>query len=148
MKYIITDTSIIRINETFGTIQNRCNSKIELSDNDDFDEVYLLQPMNTVSFKGNLYARAHVKKGINIKFYVVPFISEGTASSTPASGGNTDTEHTAAETDDYLNNLLNGGDDGYNNDDVDNYLNNLINGGNDGYNNDDVDNYFSGLMTG
>ena len=88
------------------------------------------------------------KKGINIKFYVVPFISEGTASSTPASGGNTDTEHTAAETDDYLNNLLNGGDDGYNNDDVDNYLNNLINGGNDGYNNDDVDNYFSGLMTG
>lgn len=139
MKYIITDTSIIRVGENFGTIQNCGTDKIEISNSSDFKDVFLLRPLNHVSFNQPIFIRAFYNgaKFFNIPVNVVQFIS------------NSDTEISNEDNvENYLNNLLNGGEDNYNNSDVNDYLDDLLDGGNDNYDNPDADDYFNDLMAG
>ena len=139
MKYIITDTSIIRVSENFGTIQNCGTDKIEISNSADFKDVFLLRSLNHVSFNQPIFIRAYNNgaKSFNIPINVVQFISS-----------DSDTETTTDDVENYLDDVLNGADTGYNNTDTDNYLDDVINGGDTGYSNSDVDDYLNGLMAG
>lgn len=141
MEYIISDTSIIRINETSGVIQNNSNSKIELSNKESFSEKYLLKPNNEVSFNGSVYARAYRKVSGVIKFNVVSFIAWS-----GGSGGGTDEPDDNVP--DYLDDLLSGGDDGYDNADTTDYINDMFNGNGDNYDNPDTNEYFNNLLNG
>ena len=143
MKYLITDTGIIRISEVSGVIQNTSQSdSVELSDSENFTNVFILYPLNIIKFTKQLYIRGYGKIEQPIELNVADFVDS-------ASGGNTDTETTTDDSvENYLDDVLNGADTGYNNTDTDNYLNDVINGGDTGYSNSDVDDYLNGLMAG
>ena len=144
MQYVLTDTSVVRISESSGVIQNVGNYDIELSIDQNFNEVFVLRGGNEVAFKKRLYIRARDKPAYSIKVNVVTFIALG--------GGSAESSGTETTTDDdvenYLDDVLNGADTGYNNTDTDNYLDDVINGGDTGYSNSDVDDYLNGLMAG
>ena len=142
MEYVLTDTSAVRISESSGVIQNVGNYDVELSI--DLNEVFVLRGGNEVAFKKRLYIRARDKPAYSIKVNVVTFIALG--------GGSAESSDTETTTDDdvenYLDDVLNGADTGYNNTDTNNYLDDLLDGGNDNYDNSDVDDYLNGLMAG
>ena len=126
MKYLITDTALIRLGETACTIQNLSQSEIiEVSDNANFNGYILLFPQTQVHFNGQLYIRSHGELAQPAEISVVTFIvisGGGGSSSTPA----TDTSTTDTDVDNYLDGIFNGSDDGSNNTDVDNYLDDIF----------------------
>lgn len=78
MKYLITDTSVIRLSERAGVIQNLGNDKIELSDSENFTDSIVLPVLNKFSFDRQLYIRAAASKVDNfIEVNVVPFALDG-----------------------------------------------------------------------
>ena len=143
MKYLITDTGIIRISEVSGVIQNTSQSdSVELSDSENFTNVFILYPLNIIKFTKQLYIRGYGKIEQPIELNVADFVDS-------ASGGSTDTGTTTDDdVENYLDDVLNGADTGYNNTDTNNYLDDLLDGGNDNYDNSDVDDYLNGLMAG
>ena len=104
MRYVITDTSTIRISETYGTIQNVGRDKIELSNSADFADVFVLYSLNQVTFNKPLYIRAfdNGAKNFNIPVNVVQFIVSGGGTSTTTD----DTTIEAAEN--YIDEIFNG----------------------------------------
>ena len=143
MKYLITDTGIIRISEVSGVIQNTSQSdSVELSDSENFTNVFILYPLNIIKFTKQLYIRGYGKIEQPIELNVADFVDS-------ASGGSTGSETTTDDdVENYLDDVLNGADTGYNNTDTDNYLDDVINGGDTGYSNSDVDDYFNNLLAG
>ena len=78
MKYLITDTSVIRLSERAGVIQNLGNDKIELSNSENFTDSIVLPMLNKFSFSDQLYIRAYGSKVDNvITINVVPFALDG-----------------------------------------------------------------------
>ena len=143
MKYLITETGIIRISEVSGVIQNTSQSdSVELSDSENFSSTYILFPLNERFFNKQLYIRSHGKAEQPIEINVVDFIAGG------GSGGSSTTPTTDDSVENYLDDVLNGADTGYSNADTNNYLDDALNGGDTGYSNSDVDDYFSGLLAG
>ena len=82
MQYFITDTSIIQITETSGTIQNISNSTVEISNSADFTDSFLLYPLNKISFNERLYLRAYEEVAQVIQINVARFIVSGSTTST------------------------------------------------------------------
>ena len=105
MRYVITDTSITRISETYGTIQNVGRDKIELSNSADFENVFVLYSLNQVAFKEPLYIRAfdNGAKSFNIPVNVVQFIVNDTSS-----GGTETTDTTVEDTENYIDKIFSG----------------------------------------
>lgn len=77
MQYVITDTSTIQINETSGTIQNISSSAVELSNSADFEDSFVLYPLNQCQFTEQLYIRAYGEFSQQIEVRVAPFFIEG-----------------------------------------------------------------------
>ena len=79
MKYIISDSSITRINETEGTIQIATEgAKIEISDSADFTDVFILSSLTPKNFSKQLYIRGYGEVENPVEVNVVNFnISEG-----------------------------------------------------------------------
>lgn len=127
MQYRLTGTTITKINEKSGVIQNAGNYEIEISNSEDFTDVFVLREGKKVSFNKQLYIRLRDPNSHSVKVNVVQFISEGGGSSSGDSGGSTPLVYD--NTADYLNDLLNGGDDGYNNQDNTDYFDSLLGGG-------------------
>lgn len=145
MQYVLTDTSAVRISESSGVIQNVGSYDIEISIDQNFEEVFVLRGGNEVAFKKRLYIRARDKPAYSIKVNVVTFIALG--------GGNSESSaepepSTDDDIENYLDDALNGADTGYNNTDTNNYLDDLLDGGDDNYDNSDVDDYFNDLLAG
>ena len=143
MQYVLTDTSVLQISESSGVIQNISSYDIEISIDQNFNEIFVLRSGNEVAFKKRLYIKARDKPAYSIKVNVVTFISLG--------GGSSETSTEPATDDDvsnYLDDVLNGGENNYSNPDTNNYLDDLLNGGDDNYNNSDVDDYLENSMAG
>ncbi len=106
MRYVITDTSITRISETYGTIQNVGRDKIELSNSADFADVFVLYSLNQVSFNEPLYIRAfdNGAKSFNIPVNVVQFI----VSDTSSGGGTTADDTTIEDFEKYIEEIFSG----------------------------------------
>lgn len=81
MQYRITDTSILKINESSGTIQNISNDAVEISNSEDFTDSFILYPLNKCSFKEQLYIRAYGQAAQVIKINVAPFVVSGNGTS-------------------------------------------------------------------
>lgn len=81
MKYVITDTSVVKLNETAGTIQNCGNSAIRISNSADFTNSLLLYPQNKSTFNEEMYITAYDEDIQPIEVNVVPFffVSSGNA---------------------------------------------------------------------
>lgn len=141
MKYKITDTSIIKLSETYGTIQNIGNSKIEISDSASFINVFLLNPLNSVSFNKPLYVRKRAEKLQIAIFNVVTFISGGSSASSSSS-------ETTNDVSGYINSIFSGGDANYNDSDVAGYIDDIFNGGDDNYSDDDFSGYLDDIFGG
>lgn len=112
MKYLITDTSIIRLSERAGVIQNLGNDKIELSDNENFSDSIVLPMLNKISFDRQLYIRAYGGRVDNvITVNVVPFALDGGTSSGSSGGATVDDSDvtTDSEADEYFDNIFGGG---------------------------------------
>ena len=79
MKYLISDSSITRINETEGTIQIATEgAKIEISDSADFTDVFILSSLTPKNFSKQLYIRGYGEVENPVEVNVVNFnISEG-----------------------------------------------------------------------
>lgn len=79
MKYVISDTSVIRINETEGTIQIATEgAKIEISDSADFTDVFILSSLTPKNFSKQLYLRGYGEVTNPVEVNVVNFnVSEG-----------------------------------------------------------------------
>lgn len=81
MKYIITDTAVIRLSERAGTIQNVSGvNSVELSDSADFTNCVVLYPLNKLTFNTPLYVRAYGSAEQAIEINVVPFALDGGSS--------------------------------------------------------------------
>lgn len=91
MKYVISDTSVIRINETEGTIQIATEgAKIEISDSADFTDVFILSSLTPKNFSKQLYLRGYGEVTNPVEVNVVNFnVSEGGGGS---GGGGLSTE--------------------------------------------------------
>ena len=81
MQYKLTDTSVIQITETSGTIQNISNSTVEISNSADFTDSFLLYPLNKVFFTEQLYIRACEPTAQIIEVNVAPFVVSGSGNS-------------------------------------------------------------------
>ena len=111
MKYLITDTSVIRLSERAGVIQNLGNDKIELSNNENFTDSIILPMLNKFSFSDQLYIRAYGGKVDNvITVNVVPFALDGGTGSGSSSGATVDDEDvtTDDEADEYFDSIFGG----------------------------------------
>ena len=109
MKYLITDTAIIRLSETGGVIQDLSGSDcVELSDSNSFADSILLFPLNKFSFDRRLYIRAHGKISQPIEVNVVPFAVDGGTGS--SSGTFVDDEDVASDDDanDFFDSIFGG----------------------------------------
>ena len=87
MTYFITNTNVVKINETSGVIQNFSNSKIDVSNNENFNDWLILAPLNKFSFNTQIYIRAHDKITQLIDVNVVPFVIDGSTPTSQSSGG-------------------------------------------------------------
>ena len=107
MKYLITDTSIIRLSESAGVIQNLGNDKIELSDSQNFTDSIVLPMLNKFSFDRQLYIRAATSKVDNfIEVNVVPFAIDGGSGGSSSSSEPQTVDEGDVATDDDADNLL------------------------------------------
>ena len=109
MKYLITDTTIIRLSESGGVIQNLSGADcIELSDTNSFANSILLFPLNKFSFDRRLFVRAYGNFCQPIEVNVVPFaIDGGTGSSSSQTVDDGDVA-TDDETDEYFDSIFGG----------------------------------------
>ncbi len=77
MKYLITDTGIIRISEASGVIQNTSQiDSIELSDSENFTDGFILYPLDIIKFTKQLYIRGYGKIEQPIELNVADFFFE------------------------------------------------------------------------
>ena len=79
MKYCLTDTSIIQINETEGVIQNANEIEdIEISDSSDFTDRFVIDADRTIAFSSSsqLYIRLRDGKffGSPVRVNIVNFV--------------------------------------------------------------------------
>ena len=146
MKYLITDTGIIRISERAGVIQNTSScDPVEISDSQSFTDSYILYSLNERSFNKQLYLRAYGKLSQPLLINVVTFINSGGSGSVSSTTTDTATIDTV---DDYIDNIFSGGDDNYNDPDTSNYIDNIFNGGDDGYTDNDFEGYIDDIYGG
>lgn len=114
MKYLITDTSIIRLSEMAGVIQNLSSGdKIEISNSRAFTDSIVIFPLNKCSFDTQLFIRALSAPSQVIEVNVVPFaLDGGTGSSSGDSGGTqTVSDEDVADDEDvegYLDDIFSG----------------------------------------
>ena len=143
MRYFITDTSVIKISETYGTIQNISRNKVEISNSADFKNVYLLYPQTEVTFNEQLYIRVfgNGEKNFYVLVNVVQFINNGKSNSS------TGTDNTDSDVNNYIDNVFNGGDDNSNDTDFGNYIDDIFNGSNDNSDDSDVDSYLDDVWS-
>lgn len=144
MKYLMTDTGIIRISERAGVIQNVSGSDfVEISDSQSFTDSYILFPHNERGFNKQLYLRAYGAISQPLEINIVTFITSG------GSASNTTTDTATIDTvDDYIDNVFSGGDDNYNDPDTSSYIDDVLNGGTDNYNDSDFGNYIDDIFGG
>lgn len=103
MKYVITDTAVIRLGERAGTLQNISGvNSVEISDSADFSNCAVLYPLNRISFDTPLYVRAYGKLEYAVELNVVPFALDGGTSS-GSSGGGATVDDSDVTTDDEAN---------------------------------------------
>lgn len=89
MLYNICD-EFTKITETRGTIQNtsQCYS-IEISDSAEAGNTFLLYPLNSISFSGNVYLRC-TERGGHVRVNVVSFVVNAAAGSSSGSSSGFD----------------------------------------------------------
>lgn len=113
MKYIITDTAVIRLSERAGTIQNVSGvNSVELSDSADFTNCVVLFPLNRLSFNTPLYVRAYGKLEQAIEINVVPFALDGGTGGSSSSPQTVDDSFVATDDEaaDYFDSIFGGND--------------------------------------
>ena len=111
MKYIITDTAVIRLSERAGTLQNISGvNSVEISDRADFINCFVLYPLNKLTFDTPLYVRAYGKLEHAVELNVVPFALDGGTGSGSSSGATVDDEDvtTDDEADEYFDSIFGG----------------------------------------
>lgn len=120
MKYIITDTSVIRLSERAGTIQNLGGDKVELSDSADFASSFVLPALNTISFSKQLYARIYGVASQPVELNVVTFAADSGGNSGSSSSATVDDSDvtTDDEANEYFDSIF-GGDNSQTVDDED-----------------------------
>lgn len=79
-----------KITETRGTIQNtsQCYS-VEISDSAEAGNSFLLYPLRSVSFSGNVYLRC-IERGGHVRVNVVSFVVNASGSSSGGSSSDFD----------------------------------------------------------
>lgn len=114
MKYVITDTSVIWLNESSGVIQNiSATEQIELSDSADFTDSVILYPLNQCQFSTRLYIRGVGKLEQPIEILVAPF-AQGSSSGGGTQSVDDGSVATDNEADEYFDSIF-GGDSGNSN---------------------------------
>ena len=99
MKYTVTG-NFTRINSSGGTVQNISSQMIEISNTNVLGSGFLLRPLESISFSGNIYARCPA--GNKAEMRVVPF---GASSSSGSSSS--DTTSSGSDFDDDINDMWN-----------------------------------------
>lgn len=78
MKYVITDTAIIQLSETAGTLQNVSGvNSVEISDSADFVNCLVVYPLDKITFDKALYVRAYGKLEYAAELNVMPSTDGG-----------------------------------------------------------------------
>lgn len=109
MKYVITDTSTIQLEETFGVIQNGSSTeRVEISNSADFVNSVILYPLNQYTFDTRLYIRGVGSIDQPVEFFVAPFTLGGGAGNSgtqTVDDGDVATDEEAAE---YFDSIFSG----------------------------------------
>lgn len=106
-------TDFVKIAETSGTMQNTGSCYvIEVSDRAEKGSGFLLNPRQSITFSGNLYARRTGNDTRAVDLRVVPFLaSQGAGGSGGSSSGTVPDEQVATDTElnDLMDDVFSGG---------------------------------------
>lgn len=110
MKYIITDTTVIRLSERAGTLQNISGvNSVEISESGDFTNSIVLFSLNKITFNTPLYVRAYGKLEHAVELNVVPFALDNSGGSGSSSGTVADEDVTTDdEANEYFDSIFGG----------------------------------------
>lgn len=107
MRYVLTDTSIVRLNESAGLVQNTCATEsVEVSNSADFTDSVILYPLNQLQFSAPLYVRGVGSVNQPIVILVAPFVqSSGGGGTQSVDEGDVATD---SEANDYFDSIFGG----------------------------------------
>ena len=89
-RYILNDNNMIKINETYGTMENISDYRAQVYTGADVDEGIILYPRHRLSFNQELWVARMTGEVGTVVIAVLPYITDGSGGTGTGTGGNGD----------------------------------------------------------